>query len=729
MTDQITLPCRETAAQADTDTNLRWAQRIASRVKERWRRGDSPDLVSVLADHPGMKNHRTIVLELAYEEYRIRLKGGESLAANEFSRRFRSLEWSLQCYIAVHGLLGNDPDYAEFQDSVAWPEPGSHFLGFDLIAEIGRGAIGRVFLASEPALGQRQIVLKVALQNAREAEILGRLRDANIVPVYSIREDAESGLTAFCMPYLGQATLAAVLDGVYADHRPPLRARAILDAVRAANEGADAPESPPPDRLFHSGSYVEGVIHLAAQLAEALAHAHALGVFHRDLKPSNVLVSPEGRPLLLDFNVSVDERHPGWRIGGTLPYMAPEELTVLCDPRAGTPAYDPRSDLFSLGVILYELLTGHFPFGAIPCDGPLEEIAAWLRQRQAEGPRPVREYNPRVDKRLARLIERCLAWDPDVRPQTAAVLAAALRKELTLFRRAGRWVAAHRRAVLTGAFAAMLPVLGAAAFCALRPPYGVRQFQQGLTYCAAGRDDLALDCLNASLRSDRHSSAALIARAGVYLRQEDFQLALADFDAADRLTPSPKTKACQGYCLSRLAQYREAAVICRQALEDGDDSPAVLNNLGYCWLRLGRLDQAEVCLRRALQADDMLQAAHHNLVFVFLQRACEGNAIPPEAFVHARRALETGPPSGELCRELAFFYALAAKQDATSARTVIGLVADAVAHGIDPETLRSEVAFSGLRQDPAFQAALVARGAWQEPVNAVRLLDPAAEPR
>ena len=305
---------------------------------------------------------------------------------------------------------------------------------------------------------------------------------------------------------MGRATLAAVLDEVYA-HRPPVRAQAILDAVQTANAGVKVPNVPMPDRILRKGFYVEGVIYLAVKLAEALAHAHANGIFHRDLKPSNILLAPDGRPLRLDFNLSVDDRRPVWKVGGTLPYMAPEELSALCESRNGDgpPRYDPRSDLFSLGVIVYELLAGVLPF-PVPCNRPLEEIAVQLRQRQVAGPRPLREHNRRVDKRLAQLIHRCLAVDPKLRPETATVLADALRRELTFYRRIRRWAAAHRRLVLAAVSIAMLAVLGTVAFFALRPPYSVRQFQQGLAWYETGRDDLALQSLNASLTADPRSN-------------------------------------------------------------------------------------------------------------------------------------------------------------------------------------------------------------------------------
>ena len=139
--------------------------------------------------------------------------------AETFSQRFPSLQRSLYLLIGVHGQLSLDPDFQALQDILPWPEPGDHFLQFDLIAEIGRGTFGRVFLATEPSLGNRRIVVKVAPHGGEEAEILGRLRHPNIVPIYSLQEDDATGLAAFCMPYLGRATLCDVLDYAFAESR------------------------------------------------------------------------------------------------------------------------------------------------------------------------------------------------------------------------------------------------------------------------------------------------------------------------------------------------------------------------------------------------------------------------------------------------------------------------------------------------------------------------------
>src|SRR6185312_1750904 len=111
-------------------------------------------------------------------------------------------------------------------------------------------------------------------------------------------------------------------------------------------------------------SYVEAVLWLGEQIADGLAHAHERGILHRDLKPANVLLTDDGRPMLLDFNLAEDVKARGGAerasVGGTLPYMAPEHIEAFS--KTGPWTLDGRCDLFSLGVILYELLTGRHPY-------------------------------------------------------------------------------------------------------------------------------------------------------------------------------------------------------------------------------------------------------------------------------------------------------------------------------------------------------------------------------
>ncbi len=319
MTPEISTSRDDSTVMLGKERSLLDAGRVVDAIKKRWRQGEPPDMYGELARNPELRRYRSIVLDLAYAEYQERQRAGERIDAETFARRFPSLERSLCLLIEVHDLFSQDPDLQLLQERLLWPEAGSRFLQFDLVAEIGRGAFGRVFLATEPALGGRQIVVKVAPSGGGEAEVLGKLKHPNIVPVYSLQEDKITGLAAFCMPHLGRATLCDVLDHAFPGGPPPRNARVILDAIANANDDLGSQESPPPPSILRRGSYVDGVIYLACQLADALAHSHGRGIYHRDLKPSNVLMTAEGRPLLLDFNLSVDAALPAWKVGGTLP--------------------------------------------------------------------------------------------------------------------------------------------------------------------------------------------------------------------------------------------------------------------------------------------------------------------------------------------------------------------------------------------------------------------------
>lgn len=703
------------------------ANRVAATTKKQWLGGETPDAIAVLTSHPELRHYRSVVLDLAYTEYRLRLKQGEPLDAEMFSQRFPSLRRSLQLLIEVHGLLSQNPEFQFLEENTPWPEAGDEFLQFNLIAEIGRGAFGRVFLATEPALGNRQVVVKAAPHADGEADTLGKLRHPNIVPVYSLQEDEATGLAAFCMPYLGRATLADLLDHAVDAGCPPLRASEILDAIAVANHDFEPQESPPPASILRRGCYVDGVVHLAGQMADALAHSHERGICHRDLKPSNVLLAPEGRPLLLDFNLSIDAEIPTWKIGGTLPYMAPEELEGLIRTEEGSRPrhYDPRSDIFSLGVIIYELLTGKLPFGTIPQDRPTREVARLLCEQQTKGPTPIQELNRQVDSRLARLVEDCLAFECDRRPKTARLMTAAIRRELTIVRRGHRWIGNHRGLVSGVGVGILLMMLAAFAYLMFRPSYGNRQFQLGMHELERGEYASAVEYLNNAVRAVPNSSEVLFARGRAYQREGRFQLAQQDYYAAFQLSPSATHKACEGYCLSKTKYHREAIAAYRVSLDGGYASPAILeNNSGFCYLALGQVDRAEECLERAIYLDGSMQAAHLNMVRVFLMRAMRGQPIPKIAFFHATRAIETGSHSADLFHCVAALHAVGAKHDPTLVQAAIEYVKKAVQLGDRPEAIASDAAFSVLKNEAAFQNAMKNTLATVESPKSIQLIDP-----
>jgi serine/threonine-protein kinase len=155
---------------------------------------------------------------------------------------------------------------------------------------------------------------------------------------------------------------------------------------------------------------------LVAEVAHLLHYAHEKGFIHRDVKPANILLDPEGKPVLADFGIAVtpcELRQESVSTPGTLAYMAPEQL-------GGTGQAGVQTDVYALGVVLYQAMTGQLPF---------REETLWGLRRQilTAPPQPPRSLRPDVPRELERLCLRCLAKDPGERPGTAAELARALQ--------------------------------------------------------------------------------------------------------------------------------------------------------------------------------------------------------------------------------------------------------------------------------------------------------------
>ncbi|MBK6940040.1 MAG: serine/threonine protein kinase [Planctomycetes bacterium] len=236
---------------------------------------------------------------------------------------------------------------------------------FRLLRRLGGGGMGVVFLAEQPSL-KRRVALKVirpehlyfpgAKQRfQREAEAVARLHHPNIVPIHVVGE--EKGLPYYAMDVVQGCSLAQVIDQ-FKDRDPAeLTGADFVGAIAAA--ALIPSEQVVPSAFGHS--WTECGLRVIAQVAQALAHAHERGVLHRDLKPSNVMVTIDGRALLLDFGLAAltgETRltKSGSQLG-SLTYMAPEACWQ-------DGVVDARSDVYSLGVTLYELLTLRPPYQA-----------------------------------------------------------------------------------------------------------------------------------------------------------------------------------------------------------------------------------------------------------------------------------------------------------------------------------------------------------------------------
>jgi serine/threonine protein kinase/Flp pilus assembly protein TadD len=376
----------------------------------------------------------------------------------------------------------------------AMPEVGSDFVGFRLLSELGRGALSQVFLARQGDVANRYVVIKVAPDIAGETQTLGQLQHTNVVPLYSVHRSGP--LCAVCMPFFGSTTLADVLKSLHGREALPDSGAELIstlvDRLSTVPDGSPQPEVPTvapvagastlsataPTRPGRSNtilhmlqklSYVEAVLWLGSRLADGLAHAHEHGILHRDLKPANVLLTDDGQPMLLDFNLSHDTKlsssATAAQAGGTLPFMAPEQLQAY---QAQTCSLNYTSDLYALGVILFELLTGRHPFSTPT--GPIKQVLDQMIADRLQAPPAVRCWNKAVSPAVDAIVRKCLEPNPARRYASARALQEDLERQLadlplkhipepSIRERVRKWVRRHPRMMSSTSMFAACAVL------------------------------------------------------------------------------------------------------------------------------------------------------------------------------------------------------------------------------------------------------------------------------
>ena len=323
------------------------------------------------------------------------------------------------------------------------------------------------------------------------------------MPIYSAHEDAAAGMRVVCMPYFGGASLSRVLEVLWAQDHLPVQGKELAEALAAVGNPAVPAAEPAADNAvaaattedagsdflanLSKGSYVRAAAWLTSLLADALQHAHERSVLHRDIKPSNVLLGADGQPMLLDFNLSQNlagrQAQAVATLGGTVAYMAPEHLRALAarDP-ALVRQVDHRADLYGLGMVLYEMLTGRRPFDQSASYSPMPALIEAMAVERGQSAPSVRERRADVSWTLESIVGKCLAPDPAQRYQQASHLALDLRRyledrplrhapELSRVERAAKFVRRHPRLVRAGTIAAaavLLLALGSSAFAVLQ---------------------------------------------------------------------------------------------------------------------------------------------------------------------------------------------------------------------------------------------------------------------
>ncbi len=382
-----------------------------------WAGPERQPVEQFLKRHPLLTAQPDAAVRLIYEEFCLRRREGQQPSLSELVQRFPQWQSELEVLLECDRLLGDGPGPPNF------PESGETLGDFLLTAELGRGARGRCFLAAQPSLSYRQVVLKVTSDDLVEHLSLARLQHTHIMPLFSEHAFPDRRLRALCMPYLGGATLAPILAELISVPPDRRSGKSLLDVLDNAQQTHPWPQSAKsPARLFLAAqsSYVRAICWIVACLADALQYAHERGLVHMDVKPSNILLTADGQPMLLDFHLAgepmaIGDPPPGG-VGGTPGYMSPEQLAAVRALSSGRPIpapVDARSDLYSLGRVFAEML-GSPAVSAEPAPPP-------------RSPR----FMPGVSSELEELINKCQSSDPNARYPDAAAFADDLKRHMT----------------------------------------------------------------------------------------------------------------------------------------------------------------------------------------------------------------------------------------------------------------------------------------------------------
>jgi len=291
--------------------------------------------------------------------------------------------------------------------------------GYDVLAELGRGGMGAVYLARQRVLGDRPVALKVLPPSAtlserarkrflHEANAIAKLRHPHVVAIYDVVH--EKGIYAYAMEWVDGKSLGELIDHLSSTSEP----QTMTEVCRILES---------PASVLFDGTLTIFICRIGIAVARALAAVHAAGLLHRDIKPTNILLRRDGTALLTDFGLvreadSTVQTIEG-QFAGTPAYAPPEQL------RGETKTVDARSDVYAMGVTLYHALSLRLPFSG-------NTSAQLLKHIETGKAEPLRKANPRLPTDLQTIVEKAMDPEPARRYQTADDLADDLDRLLNL---------------------------------------------------------------------------------------------------------------------------------------------------------------------------------------------------------------------------------------------------------------------------------------------------------
>lgn len=555
--------------------------------------------------------NKLLLLDLAQQDFLKALQESEDHPVIEdYCQQYLGLgeflEHSIHTRLTVAKALHSHPELWQLNDQFEWPVPGERFLDFRVVEELGRGALGRVFLCQQLRVAERYVAVKVEIGDCHiEPALQGKLSHRNIVPILSANYDQATDSSYLCMPFFGRSTLVELIQLAFLNNEP-VSAQTVLDAGLLGLRETDRERIQaiePSGNISGRSSYVSTIRSLAIQLSDALAHAHEQGVIHGDIKPSNVLLTPDAVPLLFDFNLGNHSQEDAGLPGGTLAYMSPEQLRFAFMPELDPPESNVRADIYSFGALLFELLTGKTPFDVPDVSTNSKvEIAQSLLEQQQQGCPSITELNGSIDPDFLELIQRCLAYDPDRRPDSVRAIHNELRRQSTIAARAKRQFRTHPRRAVLGMMGGFAMVLGTGNYYVNQPSL----LEQAIIAQRSGNYEESVRILGLALEQDSSSREARLQRVRSNLLLNQYAEAQADLQQLwidERDTP---LHALYGYYQNLVGEHQGAAMGYRKAIANGLITPELLNNFAVS----RRVQKSRVSLKMRLQeASDLYQQA------------------------------------------------------------------------------------------------------------------------
>lgn len=542
------------------------ARALVGKVISRWRQGEKADARRVLIEHPEVTKDHSLVLDLALEEYCLRRERGDRLGPQTFREMFESFGVGVAASVERQVEIEEIYDRQRIsRERIEWPCPGERVGEYQVVEELGRGGLARVYLCREEPVGGRLVVLKICSDATSEPHWLGRLTHPNIVPVLSARPAFADRGTLVCMPFLGRCTLNDLIVEANGTGK-------AVDGAAYLTRVSDPEASPAyaPDSWLGLDSE-RVLLRLQLDIAAALAYAHKQGVVHGDVKPTNVLATPAGG-LLIDFNLSFACGIEAASVGGTLPYLAPERVSALQrkDRNGGA---GPAIDSFAFGVTLADsvLLSSQTEISKLTLANGGDESELYDSQRAHIAAARARLPS---NSHLTPLLDACVSRAPDARP-TAVQIQDSLEREQG--RLAARW---NGRSV-TRRVAVVVAGTGLCGFLvrvAAAGPTPSQRYQRARGYIADARYEEAVTELDRALDQEPDRFDARYSRAWALIEVGKIDSAIRDLRFLERRAHDDYVAASLGYCRATGADFTSAAAWYERVAGEVGESAETLNN-------------------------------------------------------------------------------------------------------------------------------------------------------